>query len=77
MHSGRRRDPTPRSGSTREETLLGNPERSQSKTADSTPAPSSGEDGSLQPRIQEPSGEGRPIIRGFPNLKNTAVHLTH
>jgi hypothetical protein len=39
MHSGRRRDSTPHSGSTREEAFLVNPKGSQSKTADSaTPA---------------------------------------
>jgi hypothetical protein len=69
MHSGRRRKSTPCSGSTQEEALLGNPKRSQSKTADSAPTHSSGEDGPLQTRFQEPSGEGRPISQGFTNPK--------
>jgi hypothetical protein len=69
MHRRRRRDSTLCSGSTREETLLGNPERSQSKTADSAPAHSSGEDGPLQAGTQDPSGEGRPISLGFTNRR--------
>jgi hypothetical protein len=57
--------------------VLDPPERSQSKTTDSAPAHSSGEDGPLQTGIQEPSGEGRPISRGFTNPKNSIVHLAH
>jgi hypothetical protein len=77
MHSGCRRGSTPCSGSTQEETLLRNPERSQSKSTGRAPAHSSGEDGPLQAGTQDPSGEGRPLSQGFTNPKNSVVHLAH
>jgi hypothetical protein len=75
MHSGQRRDFTPRSGSTREEAFLGNPEGSQSKTADSAPARRSGKDNPFRTEIREPSGEERPVGRGSAYPKNSVVHL--
>jgi hypothetical protein len=77
MHSGRRRDSTPHSGSTREEAFLENPEGSQRKTMDNAPARSLGEDDPLRTEVQEPSGEERSVGRGFSYLKNSVVHLAH
>jgi hypothetical protein len=61
MHSRQRRDPTPHSGSTREEAFLGNPKGSRSKTTDNTPTRSSGEDDPLRTEIREPSGKERSV----------------
>jgi hypothetical protein len=77
MYSGRRRDSTLHSGSTQEEAFLRNPEGSQSKSADSAPACSSGEDDPMRTEVQEPSGEERSVGRGFSYPKNSVVHLAH
>jgi hypothetical protein len=77
MHSGQRRDSTPRSGCTREEAFLLNPKGSQSKTTDSAPTRSSAEDDPLWTGIREPSGEERSVGRGFAYPKNSVVHLAH
>jgi hypothetical protein len=69
MHSRQRRDSTPHSRSTGEEALLENPKGSQSENVGSAPARGSEEYGLLQTGIQEPSGEGRLISRGFTNPK--------
>jgi hypothetical protein len=77
MHSRRRGDSAPRSGSTREKAFLGNPEESQSKIVGGATARNSGEDDPSQTKDREPSGEERSNGQGLSYPKNSIVHLAH